>query len=45
MCDEMASRLRRGERVDIPGAAHVIPVDAPAALARTVATFLADARL
>jgi pimeloyl-ACP methyl ester carboxylesterase len=46
VCDQMAARLRRSERVDIPGAAHVIPVDAPAALARAVASFRAagDAR-
>jgi pimeloyl-ACP methyl ester carboxylesterase len=40
VCDRMATRLRRGERVDIPGAAHVIPVDAPGPLTTAVADFL-----
>ena len=40
VCDEMAARLREAERVDIPSA-HVVPVDAPVALARAVGAFLA----
>jgi len=40
VCDRMAGRLRRGERVDVAGAAHVIPVDAPAVLATAVGDFL-----
>jgi pimeloyl-ACP methyl ester carboxylesterase len=40
VCDRMASRLSRAERVDI-SSAHVVPVDAPQPLARAVAGFLA----
>jgi pimeloyl-ACP methyl ester carboxylesterase len=29
VCDQMAGRLRRSERVDIPGSGHVVPLDAP----------------
>ncbi|HZQ58382.1 MAG TPA: alpha/beta hydrolase [Acidimicrobiales bacterium] len=41
VCDRMAARLARAERVDI-ASAHVVPVDAPEALARAVAGFLAE---
>ena len=40
VCDRMAARLSRSERVDI-ASAHVVPVDAPEPLARAVAAFLA----
>ncbi|HET9051459.1 MAG TPA: alpha/beta hydrolase, partial [Candidatus Dormibacteraeota bacterium] len=40
VCDRMAERLPRAERADVDSA-HVVPVDAPDALVRTVAPFLA----
>ena len=40
VCDRMAARLPRAERADVDSA-HVVPVDAPDALVRTVAPFLA----
>jgi pimeloyl-ACP methyl ester carboxylesterase len=40
VCDQMAERLPRGQRVDLPGASHTAPIDAPFALAEAVATFL-----
>ncbi len=40
VCDRMAARLPRAERADVDSA-HVVPVDAPDALVRAVAPFLA----
>jgi pimeloyl-ACP methyl ester carboxylesterase len=39
--DEMADRLRRGQRANLPGVTHTVPIDAPAALAATLVRFLA----
>ena len=33
VCDQMANRLRHGQRIDLPGTTHTVPVDAPDALA------------
>jgi len=41
VCDEMAQRLRRGQRADLPGSAHTVRLDAPSALAAVVGRFLA----
>jgi pimeloyl-ACP methyl ester carboxylesterase len=40
VCDQMAERLARSERVDITGSSHVVPVDAPHELGLAVAGFL-----
>jgi pimeloyl-ACP methyl ester carboxylesterase len=40
VCDRMAARLARAERVDLDST-HVVPVDAPEPLARAVSAFLA----
>ncbi|MDQ2727408.1 MAG: alpha/beta hydrolase [Actinomycetota bacterium] len=40
ICDEMAAQLARAERLDLPDAGHVVPVDAPDALGAALARYL-----
>jgi pimeloyl-ACP methyl ester carboxylesterase len=42
VCNQMAERLARSERVDIIGSTHVVPVDAPDELGLAVAGFLSE---
>ncbi len=42
VCDEMADRLRQGQRINLPGVTHTVPVDAPTLLAAALTRFLAS---
>ncbi len=43
VCDRMADRLARAERIEVAGTTHVVPVDAPDALGAAVARFVGGA--